>query len=789
MNVGSLLARHARWRPDHTAVVCGEQRLSFREVAARANRLSNALLSLGLGKGDKLAVAMPNRIEVLDAYRAAAQLGMVTVPLSPLLRGPGLVGLLRDSGAAAVLSSGSMTVALDEARLAVPEIAADRWILTETADAAGYRDFDRFVTSASDAPPPAVAIVDDDIYNIIYSSGTTGQPKGIVHTHYVRAGYCTLFATAFRFTPESVVLHAGSLVFNGAFCTLMPAWLLGCTYILQQRFDAVEFIETVRRERVTHVMMVPSQIVAVMSAPNFSAEALSSLRMLCSVGAPWHREHKEKLSALLPGALYELYGLTEGFITILDSADFDAHIDSVGTPIPFGAMRIIGADGDDLPPGEVGEIVGHSPLMMPRYHNRPELTAETIVDGWLHTGDVGYADEDGYLHLVDRKKDLIISGGVNVFPKDIEEIAVTHPAVREVAVLGVPDDRWGETPVAAVILREAAAIGGDELRDWINERVAARYQRVRSVVLLDDFPRSTAGKTLKRVLRERFARESGVPETFTTVSGLRTRYLDYPGDDPPIVLLHGLSANANEFVALGAALAPAFRVVAPDLRGRGGTGKPSTGYTMGHHAADVLALLDSLGLDQVILGGHSFGAFLAIHIAVHHPERVSRVVAIDAAMKVNPKVREMLAPSLARLGQTFASEDDYLERIRTAPYMDGSWDDDMQSYFRAEIVRNDDGTVSAATSAGAIAQAMEAVLSEPWEAMVARVHQPALLINATADYGPGAGPIIPEEYARETAALLPGGRYVHVPGNHLTMVFGENARAMARAITSFVRPA
>jgi acyl-CoA synthetase (AMP-forming)/AMP-acid ligase II len=227
--------------------------------------------------------------------------------------------------------------------------------------------------------------------------------------------------------------------------------------------------------------------------------------MLCSVGAPWHREHKEVFLSWLPDSLYELYGLTEGFITVLDSTDFARKIDSVGVPIAFAQMRIVSDDGRDLGPGEVGEIVGTSPLMMPGYYKRPDLTAQALREGWLFTGDVGMKDEDGFLHLVDRKKDMIISGGVNVFPKDIEEIAVQHPAVREVAVFGVPNEKWGESPYAAIILKEGSAHEAEELRAWINARVAARYQQVHQVVLIDDLPRSTAGKTLKRVLREQYA--------------------------------------------------------------------------------------------------------------------------------------------------------------------------------------------------------------------------------------------------------------------------------------------
>ena len=512
MNVGSLLARHARHRADHTAVVCGAHRLTFREAAARVNRLANHLLSLGLQQGDAVAVALPNCVELLDAYRACAQLGLVSVPLSTMLRGAGLVAPLHDSGAKAVIACAALGGPLAEVRAELGHIPADRWLMVGDSVRDGFTSYDRVVGAASDAQTPAVSVADDDVYNIIYSSGTTGAPKGIVHTHYVRALYGALFASQFRFTPESVVMHAGSLVFNGAFVTLMPAWFLGCTYVLQEKFDAVEFIETVARERVTHVMMVPSQIVAVLDAPNFSADKLASLQMLSSVGAPWHREHKARMLEALPHSLYELYGLTEGFITVLDRTDFNRHIDTVGRPITFSEMKVVDAEGRALPPGEVGEIVGTSPLMMPGYHGRPDLTAQALRDGWLYTGDLGTIDEQGFLRLVDRAKDLIITGGVNVYPRDIEEVVARHPAVREVAVFGVPNAKWGESPVAAVVARDGADIDPAALRAWVNERVDARFQQIHDVIVLDEFPRSTAGKTLKRVLRGRFAAAAVAPD-------------------------------------------------------------------------------------------------------------------------------------------------------------------------------------------------------------------------------------------------------------------------------------
>jgi acyl-CoA synthetase (AMP-forming)/AMP-acid ligase II len=251
-------------------------------------------------------------------------------------------------------------------------------------------------------------------------------------------------------------------------------------------------------------MMVPSQIIAVLNAPNFSAAKLASLQMLGTVGAPLHREHKARLIDALPNVFYELYGLTEGVIVILDKYDVARKTGSVGIPTPFFEIRIIGDDGRDLPPNETGEIIGRSPLLMTGYFGRPDLTAQAIVDGWMHTGDMGYLDADGFLFLVDRKKDLIISGGVNVYPRDIEEVVVTHPDVIEAAVFGIPSDKWGEAPLGAVVLRAGAEIDAESLRRWVNERVGARYQQLSAIVLVSEFPRNAAGKTLKRLMRDEY---------------------------------------------------------------------------------------------------------------------------------------------------------------------------------------------------------------------------------------------------------------------------------------------
>ncbi len=511
MNIGALLPRHARYRPDHLALVVGGKRLTYRQFNAAVNRMANALLASGVKKGDKIATVLPNCLELMTAYWAAAKTGIVIVPMSTLLQESGLATLLRDSDSVVVLADVSFAETLDRIRGELPAIPADRFVLVGCQGDAppGFRAYEDFAARASEENPPDPGLTDADIYNIMYSSGTTGAPKGIVHTHYVRAMYCSLFASAWRMTPESVVLHAGAIVFNGAMLDLMPWMYLGGTYILHEAFNAERVIGDIEREKVTHIVMVPSQIIAILNSPAFRPEALASLEMIHNVGAPLLMEYKYRLNKELPGRFYELYGLTEGFMTVLDKHDAVRKVGSVGVPPPFLEMRILRVEGTECAPGEVGEICGKGPMLMPGYYKRPDLTEKAIIDGWLHTGDAGYVDEDGYLFLVDRIKDMIITGGVNVYPKDIEEVVIQHPAVVEVAVFGVADEKWGETPVAAVVLRDGEAIEPEQLKEWINARVDAKFQRVSDVSIMNAFPRNVAGKMLKREMRDSYRRPQG----------------------------------------------------------------------------------------------------------------------------------------------------------------------------------------------------------------------------------------------------------------------------------------
>ena len=367
---------------------------------------------------------------------------------------------------------------------------------------AGYRALEPLIADASE-DDPGIAVEPGDLWTLMYTSGTTGTPKGIQHTHFIRAMYAAR-ANSWRMMPESVVLHSGSIVFNGAMTTMMPAFMLGATFIVERAFDAEAVIATIERERVTHTMLVPSQIIAILSAKSCARSRLESLEMVLSLGAPLHQEYKDRLEALLPRRLYELYGLTEGFITVLDRDDALRKPGSVGVPPPFYSLRIVGDDGRDLPAGEHRRDRGARPdhdarLLQPAGGNGAHAARRLAVHGRPRLCrrrrlPLPRRPQEG--HDRHRRRQGL--------PKDIEEIAARHPAVREVAVFGIPHDKWGETPVAAVVLREKGCARDDELRDWINARVAAKYQRVDRVLVLDEFPRNTAGKTLKRELRAPF---------------------------------------------------------------------------------------------------------------------------------------------------------------------------------------------------------------------------------------------------------------------------------------------
>jgi long-chain acyl-CoA synthetase len=286
MNLGMLFTRHARYRPDHTAVVFGDQRLTYLQLNKSINRLANAMVSLGIRKGSTVATVLPNCLELFETYWAAAKVGAVVVPMSTLLMEGALRSLLEDADAEMVVTNLSFSNIIKKIQPDLPNLRPGCLLLVDATYEEGFQNYHSLKDAETDSEPGVAALRGDDAFNIMYSSGTTGMPKGIVHTHDIRIAYGTSFATAFRLTPESVTLHAGAIVFNGAFVDLMPTVFQGATYVLLAQFDPVTFIDTIQKETVTHVMMVPAQIIAMLNAPNFNPRKLSSLEMILALGGP-----------------------------------------------------------------------------------------------------------------------------------------------------------------------------------------------------------------------------------------------------------------------------------------------------------------------------------------------------------------------------------------------------------------------------------------------------------------------------------------------------------------------
>ncbi|MFH0351958.1 MAG: alpha/beta fold hydrolase [Chromatiales bacterium] len=277
-------------------------------------------------------------------------------------------------------------------------------------------------------------------------------------------------------------------------------------------------------------------------------------------------------------------------------------------------------------------------------------------------------------------------------------------------------------------------------------------------------------------------------DRFVQTNNIQLHYLDHPGDGPTLALMPGLTANAHAFDGLiQAGMSPRLRVLALDLRGRGLSDKPATGYSMADHVADVLGLLDTLDLDQVVLGGHSFGGLLTFYIAAHHPERVSKLVIIDAAGSMHPRIRELIRPSLNRLGRVLPAWEAYLQAMKEMPFFNGWWDPAIESLYRADVQINEDGTVQARSRPEVIVEAVEKALAEPWEQHLAVIRQPTLLLNAPGPYGPpGTPPVLPREQAQATVKALANCRYIEIPGNHMTMLYGEGAQRLVETVTTFV---
>jgi acyl-CoA synthetase (AMP-forming)/AMP-acid ligase II len=496
--VVDMVRRVARVNPDRDAVVCDGTRLSWAAFDTAINKAANMLIARGVTRGDRVAVLAPNSIAYAVLFMGILRAGGCVVPLSTMASTTALEKMVKDCGARVFCLA-------ETYRELVPFIdAMDITRIALDFEADGFEAYAQAMDDA-DTTDPMVPVGMGDGFNLIYSSGTTGTPKGILHTHFLRAAQMDR-VTANGYDDAARTLLSTPLYSNTTIVAFLPTLVGGSTAILMSKFDAQGWLALAEAEAATHTMLVPVQYKRIVELPEFADYDLSAMRLKLSTSAPLRADVKQKVLAQMPGKLVEYYGLTEGGgVTVLIADENPDKLHTVGKPAPHCDIRLIGVDGVEVAPGEVGEICGRSPTMMAGYYGRDDLTEETLwrnADGdvYLRSGDMGSFDADGFLVLSDRKKDMIISGGLNIYANDLELILLADPDVTDAAVIGVPSEAWGETPLGLVVLREGSVATGEDIRARANEKLGKSH-RLSAVEVRDVLPRSSIGKILKKDLR------------------------------------------------------------------------------------------------------------------------------------------------------------------------------------------------------------------------------------------------------------------------------------------------
>jgi len=490
--------------PDKTAFIFENRSLTFGQVNQRINSLVNALADLGVEKGDRVGILAYNCPQYFEVF-GLAKAGRVCVPLNYRSVGRELAYLINDSDISTLILESEFIDVVESIRL---ELKGVRTYICLDGEAESMSSYERLIdTYRSDEPTEGVGA--DDPAALYYTSGTTGHPKGAIHTH--RSLMAEIAVHHGNFGADGVALcvmpffHVG-----GSAAHVFPAFADGATMVIHRGFDDTEVLEAIEKQKVTYVGLVPAMIIRLLEHPGLDQYDLSSLRTIMYVGAPMPLDALRRGLDRFGEVFIQLFGQTETMnVAVLEkeehklegSAEELRRLGSAGKPLGDGEVRIVDDQGHDVPLGEAGEILARSDRMMSGYWRKPEETAETIRDGWLHMGDVGRMDEDGYIYLVDRKKDMIISGGENIYSREVEEVLYTHPAILEAAVVGVPDEKWGESVKAVVVLKGGGEASEEEIIEFCKEHLAS-YKKPRSVEFRESLPKTGSGKIKKGEIRE-----------------------------------------------------------------------------------------------------------------------------------------------------------------------------------------------------------------------------------------------------------------------------------------------
>ncbi|MES2362658.1 MAG: class I adenylate-forming enzyme family protein [Pseudomonadota bacterium] len=502
-----MIAINAMNRPNAIAWQTVDESVTWSEFDLMVNRSANALIAAGVVRGEPVALLIDSSVYSWTHFFGTLRAGAVATPLNTMLPPSAIASLLTDSGAShLVVSSGWNALAIDTINL-IKNLQRQPLILRQGGFLPGSQNLED-LSQAAPLTAPNVALASTDPANIIYSSGTTGIPKGIVHTHGARAATALCFATTFRCSATTRTLLTTPPHTNGSFMVVLPTIVVGGTVYISGGFQADRYLDETRDFRPTLAFMVPTMAQVLVDHPRARDIDWSCCDFIVTAGAPMSAELKRRTREMTKDRLGELWGFTEGVATIIQPHEMESHPDSVGRAVNQCDVRVIADDDSEVENGVVGELVGRSAWMMSGYHNRPQATNDVIwraPDGriYLRTGDLGVKDADGWISIKGRKKDMLISGGLNIYPSDIEAVAMTQQNIHDCAVVGVPHKKWGETPVAFVIPKPGANIDSSALKGWLNEQLG-RHQRVHDVVVTPEFPRNTLGKVVKHELAKSY---------------------------------------------------------------------------------------------------------------------------------------------------------------------------------------------------------------------------------------------------------------------------------------------
>ena len=494
-----VLEHHARGTPSKPIAVFGDDSVTYEGMREWAAQLAGGLQARGVGAGDVVGLLSYNSIEFLATIFAANHLGAIAMPINWRLAAPELRFILEHSEARALVCDGEL---IDLANEATKENGTLVRIGVSTERVPGWEQFSDLRDGS--ARPARAHVEGDDIHRLMYTSGTTGRPKGVMITHANLAWKNFAHITEFGFTSADVGLACGPLYHVGALDLVTTTMIaVGATTVIHRAFDAEAVVDEIERSRITLVWAAPAMVRAILDVPGVEKRDLSSVRVIIAGGEKMPIPYIERLRTTFPSAWFaDAYGLTETVSgdTFLDRESTVTKLGSCGRVCQYLELEIWDEHGASLPAGERGEVVLRGPKVFKGYWRDPDATNTAFAGGWFHTGDIGVVDDDGYLYIVDRLKDMIVSGGENIASSEVERVLYDHESVVEVAVVGRPDDRWGEVPVAYVVLSPEAKVKPDELIEHCRQQLA-KFKVPKDVVLIDALPRNPSGKVLKRELR------------------------------------------------------------------------------------------------------------------------------------------------------------------------------------------------------------------------------------------------------------------------------------------------